>query len=593
MLDFITSLRSDKIGMNDRQLIDALIKKTLLSDELGQKLLVEAGQSGKSVEDIIYSRRLLDEVSVVKTKGEILSIPYRKVNPDEISDDTLKIMAGATAQTYGFIPLKRDAKILVAGMLRPNDVRAQETLRFIAKQNKVSLGVYIITPSDFEAVMRKYSPYSSEVEQAVRALNVEPGSGLSFVQRAISIEEGGNVSEEAPIIKIVASTLKSAVEEGASDIHIEPQRTRVRVRFRVDGILQEVISFPLEIHQPIISRVKILSNLKIDETRMPQDGRFRTVIFGRDIDFRVSTFPTPVGEKVAIRVLDPTIGLKGMQNLGLAGHSAELVAQAVKKPFGMILVTGPTGSGKTTTLYSLLQELNKPEVNVLSLEDPVEYFVEGLNQSQVHPEIGYDFASGLRQIVRQDPDVIMVGEIRDTETAKLAIHAALTGQIVLSTLHTNNAVGVIPRLIDMGAEPFLLPSALNLMVSQRLVRRLCDSCKAAEPASPEMTKIINNEIEKLTTDAKSQLKYKEPYKIYHAPGCKVCKGKGAVGRIGLFEVLAMSRELEEIISAGPTEGRIYDEAKRQGMTTLRQDGVLKALDGVVALEEILRETIAT
>jgi len=576
--------------MTDRQLIDALIKKTLLSDELGQKLLVEAQQSGRTVEEVIYNRHLVDEVSLAKIKGEILNIPYKKVNSEDISDEILKLVSPETAQTYGFIPLSRDAKMLVAGMLRPNDVRAQEALRFIAKQNKLSLGVYIVTPSDFELIIRRFSPYKSEVEQALRALNVKPGSGLTFAQRAISVEEGGTVSDEAPIIKIVASTLKSAVEEGASDIHIEPQKTRTRVRFRVDGTLQEVTSFPLEIHQPVISRIKILSNLKIDETRIPQDGRFRTVIFGRDIDFRVSTFPTPVGEKAAIRVLDPTVGLKGVSNLGLTDHAALLVSQATKKPYGMILVTGPTGSGKTTTLYALLRELNKEDVNVLSLEDPVEYFMEGVNQSQVHPEIGYDFASGLRQIVRQDPDIIMIGEIRDTETAKLAIHAALTGQVVLSTLHTNNAAGVVPRLIDMGVEPFILPSTLNLMVSQRLVRRLCEKCKTAESASSEITKIIKNELDKLSEEAKSKLKYKEPYKIYHAPGCSVCKGKGALGRVGLFEVFAMTRELEEIINSGPTEGKIRDEARRQNMVTLRQDGVLKALDGFVAIEEVLRET---
>lgn len=576
--------------MNDRQLIDALIKKTFLSLELGQKLAVEAEQFGKSVEDIIYTRRLLDDVSVAQTKSEILGIPYIKVNPDEIKDDILKLVSQETARTYGFIPLSRDDKMLVAGMLKPYDVRAQEALRFIAKQNKLSLGVYVITPSDFELVLRKYSPYRSEIDQAIKSLSIKPGSGLAFVQRAVSIEEGGNVSEEAPIIKIVASTLKSAVEEGASDIHIEPQRARVRVRFRIDGALQEVTSFPLEIHQPIISRIKILSNLKIDEIRMPQDGRFRTVIFGRDIDFRVSTFPTPVGEKVAVRVLDPTVGLKGLDNLGITGRSIELINQAVKKPYGMILVTGPTGSGKTTTLYSLLQELNKEDANVLSLEDPVEYFVEGLNQSQVHPEIGYDFASGLRQIVRQDPDVIMVGEIRDTETAQLAIHAALTGQVVLSTLHTNNAAGVIPRLIDMGIEPFLLPSTLNIIVSQRLIRRICEKCKTAAPASNEVNKIIKEELGKLSEAVFSELKYREPYEVYRAPGCKVCKGKGAVGRIALFEILAMTRELEEVINSGPVEGKIRDEAKRQGMTTLRQDGIIKALDGVVSIEEVLKET---
>jgi len=579
--------------MNDKQLIQALIKKTLLSDELGQKLILESQQTGKSIEEIIYARHLLDELSVVQTKSELLGIPYKKVDIEIIKEDLLKVVPGETAQTYGFVPLSKDAKMLVAGMLRPNDTRAQEALKFIAKENKLSLGVYLITPSDFELVLRKYSPYKSEVEQAIRSLNIKPGSGLSFSQKAVSIEQGGNISDEAPIIRIVASTLKSAVEENASDIHIEPQKTRVRIRFRIDGALQEMTSFPLEIHQPIISRIKILSNLKIDETRIPQDGRFRTVIFGRDIDFRISTFPTPVGEKAAIRVLDPTVGLKGISNLGLIGRSADMINEAIKKPFGMILVTGPTGSGKTTTLYALLQELNKPENNVLSLEDPVEYFVEGLNQSQVRPEIGYDFASGLRQIVRQDPDVIMVGEIRDTETAQLAIHAALTGQIVLSTLHTNNAVGVIPRLIDMGVEPFLLPSTLNLMLSQRLVRKLCDNCKVAEPASPELTAIIKKELDNLSPEAKVILKFKEPFKVYRAPGCKVCRGKGATGRVGIFEVIKMTRELENIINSNPTEGKLYDEAKRQGIVTLRQDGIIKSLEGIMALEEVLRETASS
>ena len=579
--------------MNDRQLIEALIKKTLLSEELGQKLILESGQTGKSVEDILYTRHLLDEISVAETKSQILGIPYKKIKPDEVTEKLIKIVPLETATTYGFVPLSRDDKMLVAGMVHPSDVRAQEALRFIAKQNKLSLGVYIITPTDFELVVRKYSPYKTEVEQAIRSLNIKPGSGLSFVQKIVSVDEGGSVSEEAPIIKIVASTLRSAIEEGASDIHIEPQRTRVRVRFRIDGALQEVTSFPLEIHQPIISRIKILSNLKIDEIRVPQDGRFRTVVFGRDIDFRVSTFPTPVGEKVAIRVLDPSVGLKGIGNLGLTGRAADLVEAAVKRPYGMILVTGPTGSGKTTTLYALLTQLNKEDVNVLSLEDPVEYFVEGLNQSQVHPEIGYDFVSGLRQIVRQDPDVIMVGEIRDTETAKLAVQAALTGQVVLSTLHTNNAVGVIPRLVDMGVEPFLLPSTLNVMLSQRLVRRLCDNCKKAETAPADIAKIIKGEIAGINPEDRARIKYQEPYKIYHAPGCAVCKNKGATGRIALFEVFNMTRELEAIINVSPVEGKIRDEAKRQGMLTMRQDGIIKALDGIVSMEEVIRESAAS
>ncbi len=576
--------------MDDKKLIEALIKKSLLLSDTGQKLLAEAAQVKRPVENLIYSGRLVDEASVAKVKSELLGIPYKTVEFDKIPDDILKLIPEETAQTYRVIPLSRDDKMLVVGMLNPSDVRAQEALRFIAKQNRMSLGVYVITPSDLELVLQRYRPYQSEIQSALQSLNIKPGSGLSDLQRIVQIEEGKSISEDAPIIKIVASTLGSAVEENSSDIHIEPQRSRLRIRFRTDGVLKEVTSLPLELAQPVISRVKILASLKIDENRIPQDGRFRTVVFGRDIDFRVSTFPTPVGEKVAIRVLDPTVGLKGVDNLGLVGHNSQLVDSSIKRPYGMILVTGPTGSGKTTTLYALLQVLNTESVNILSLEDPVEYFVDGLNQSQVRPDIGYDFASGLRQIVRQDPDVIMVGEIRDRETAKLAIEAALTGQIVLSTLHTNNAAGVIPRLIDMGAEPFLLPTALNLMISQRLVRRLCDSCKKEEEASADIQEIIRTELRKLPEEARKAVKYAEPYKVYHAPGCKVCKGKGAIGRIAIFEVMAMTRELESIISSGVEEGKLIDEGKRQGMITMRQDGILKALEGTVAIEEVLRES---
>lgn len=349
---------------------------------------------------------------------------------------------------------------------------------------------------------------------------------------------------------------------------------------------------PIELHQPIISRVKVLSNLKIDENRIPQDGRFRTVLFGRDIDYRVSTFPTPVGEKAAIRVLDPTVGLKGLEELGLVGRNYEVVKESIRKPYGMILLTGPTGSGKTTTLYAIMQILNKEGVNIVSLEDPVEYFIDGLNQSQVRPEIGYDFASGLRQILRQDPDVIMVGEIRDNETADLGIHAALTGHIVLSTLHTNNAVGVVPRLINMGVEQFLLPSSLNLMLAQRLVPRLCQKCKKSEKAPEKIQEILKKEIEELPQEIANKWKSSiGKFEVYHAPGCPACKGKGVSGRVALFEILKMTQSLEAIINANPTEHQILEESRRQGMISLRQDGVLKALEGLISMEEVLRETI--
>ncbi len=572
--------------IDDRTLLKNLVDGGFLTPDMADRLLQLAQSLGKKAEDLIYERRVVDDVEMAKIKGRLLNIPYLKVNPNQITPDSLKLIPEQTVVNYKVAPLAREKDMLVVGMVNPDDVKAQEALRFIAKQNKISLGVYVIAASDLELVQRKYSPLGAQIQAAVKSLNIKPGQGTGG-PRTVRLEEATAVTEDAPIIKIVSSTLKEAVSIGASDIHVEPQRDRLRVRFRVDGLLQEVSTLPLELQQPIVSRIKILSNLKIDETRVPQDGRFRTVLFGRDIDYRVSTFPTPAGEKVAIRVLDPKVGLKRLDELGLIGHNAELVQRAMAKPFGMILITGPTGSGKTTTLYALLQGLNKDEFNIVSLEDPVEYTIDGINQSQVRPEIGYDFASGLRQILRQDPDVIMVGEIRDEETAALGVHAALTGHIVLSTLHTNNAIGVIPRLIDMKVQTFLLPSSLNLMVAQRLVGMLCQNCKKAEAPSSDINDIIKKEVGKLRGEPPAG-----GYKIYHATGCSECKNRGAKGRIAIFEVLEMTSELADIISKEPTENKIGEEAKRQGMVTLRQDGLLKALDGLVSVEEVLRETSA-
>lgn len=554
-----------------------------MAPEQGEKLQSEAGATKKRVEDLIQERRLVDEVELAKVKSRLLNIPYTKADPAAVTPDLLQLISETTAFNYKVVPLSRDKNLLVVGMLHPEDLKAQEALRFAAKQNRVSLGIYLITPSDFEAVMRKYSPFSSQVEAAVKSLNIKAGTGLGGTKR-VRLEEATAVTEEAPVIKIVSSTLKEAVAGGASDIHIEPQRDRLRIRLRVDGVLTEISNLPLELHQPIISRVKILSNLKIDETRIPQDGRFRTELFDRDIDYRVSTFPTPAGEKAAIRVLDPRVGLKKLEELGLRGHNEELALRAIAKPFGMILISGPTGSGKTTTLYALMQKLNQDDVNIVTLEDPVEYTIDGVNQSQVRPEIGYDFATGLRQILRQDPDVMMVGEIRDNETAALAVHSALTGHIVLSTLHTNNAMGVIPRLLDMKVDGFLLPSSLNLMVSQRLVGRLCEKCKQETMPPPDVSDILQKELTKLRPG---------PYKIWRSPGCPACHQKGSLGRLAIFEALEMTPELADIINTGSTEAKIIEEAKRQGMVTLRQDGLLKAIEGLVSVEEVLRETTET
>ncbi len=576
--------------MDDKRLIKELVDAQLLSPEQGEALLRDAVNFARGVEEIIATKNIVSEKELAQAKSRVLGVPYAQVNLSTIDDDLLQLIPEETAKTYEVVPLHREGNTLIVGMVHPDNQKTQEVLRFVAKQNKVSMGAYIITPSDLSLVLRKYSPFENTFQSALRSLNIKPDVTKGVAgQRIVGLEDRGiGKSEDAPVIKIVASILKEAVNTGASDIHIEPQRKALRVRLRVDGVLQELSSMPIELHQPVLSRVKVMSDLKIDETRAPQDGRFRTNIFGREIDFRVSTFPTPTGEKVALRVLDPETGLKSLDALGLVGRNHEMLLSGIKKPYGMILITGPTGSGKTTTLYAIMQILNRVGVNIVSLEDPVEYTIDGINQSQVRPEIGYDFASGLRQILRQDPDVIMVGEIRDSETAELAVHAALTGHVVLSTLHTNNSLGVIPRLVDMKVQPFLLPSALNMMLAQRLVSQLCSNCAKPEAATADIAHIIEKELSQLPADVAK--KYAKPYQVYRAAGCPVCKGKGVVGRIAIYEMFQMSTPLADIIASGMSEVKILEEARRQGMITLRQDGILKALAGTVSIEDVIRET---
>ena len=570
--------------MTDDQLLDQIQKQGLLPAPTVARLRRDILVNNESAEAIIQRERLIPDVKIAELKSSLTNVPYQKIDAAAIDAKLLGFIPEETVRTYGVAPISLADNLFIVGMLHPDNTKAQDAVKFIARQNHVNLGVYLISYGDWEAVIRRYSPYRSEIAKAVQSLNVKEGSSNQLAIDLAAVK--GN--EDAPVIKIVADTLKEAVFSRASDVHIEPEEKSLRIRFRIDGDLRQVASLPAELAQPIISRVKVISSLKIDETRIPQDGRFRSRLLDKDVDFRVSTFPTPMGEKVAIRVLDPTTGLKNFDSLQFRYKILEAVKAGLEKPFGMILLTGPTGSGKTTTLYSFLQELNKESVNIVSLEDPVEYFVSGVNQSQVRPEIGYDFASGLREILRQDPDVIMVGEIRDNETAGLAVQAALTGHIVLSTLHTNNAAGVVPRLIDMKVEPFLLPVAMNLMISQRLIGVLCPNCKAQEEASAPMQEIIARALADLPEEVTAS--YAKPYKIWRAPGCTVCKGKGIQGRAAIFEVLRMTPQLEEIIVSGSTIQKIGQEAKRQGMITLRQDGIIKVLEGLLPLEEVLRET---
>ena len=568
-------------------LIQQLIRKKILTKKEGIGLRAEMRKSGKTQEEVILAARIIDEPSLFQIKSEILKVPLKKSLPEEISQEILSVIPRESAEYYKMVPLKirKEERVLEVGMVYPENTLAQEALKFLARQQKLHPEIFLITLTDFKKVLEKYRAPKREMEKALEKLEKE----IKIVpEKRIERREFERMAEEAPIIKIVAVILRQAVEGRASDIHIEPTRENLRVRYRLDGVLHSSLLLPLKIHPAIVSRIKILSGLRIDETRIPQDGRFTATVGEKRIDFRVSTFPTTLGEKVAIRVLDPEEGLKSLDELGLRDQNLKWIKEAIKKPYGMILVTGPSGCGKTTTLYALMRILNREEVNIVTLEDPVEYFIPGVNQSQVNPEINYTFARGLRQILRQDPDIIMVGEIRDAETVALAIHAALTGHLVLSTLHTTNALAVIPRLIDMGVEPFLIPPTLNLAISQRLVRVLCPFCKKKIKATSEEKKYILEKIKNLPQNLKNKLKIESPLYIFKPKGCKKCNFKGYSGRTGVFEVIKMTDELAKIVTQHPTEGEIFKEARRQGMISMEEDGVLKVLEGQTSLEEVMR-----
>lgn len=550
-----------------------------------------AQRSGKSLEQILINRNILTLQKLAQAKAEIFGLEYTDFKGRKVLPEILKQIPEEAASFYKFVPFGKSGNLLEVGMVNPDDLKAQEALRFLASQQGIKTKIYVISQVDFESVIKDYRSLRGEVEHALKELEkelkLEPDT-----QKEIH-KEARRIAAEAPITKIVAVIVRHATEGRASDIHIEPIEDRIRVRFRVDGLLYTGLFLPHEIQSAVVTRIKILCHMRIDETRVPQDGRFSTVISDRRIDFRVSTLPTSSGEKVVMRILDPKMGALSFNDLGITGKNLKTLELAIEQPFGLILTTGPTGSGKTTTQYSMLNAINEEAVNIISLEDPVEYYMEGINQSQVRPEIGYTFATGLRHVLRQDPDIIMVGEIRDEETAALAIHAALTGHLVLSTLHTNDAIGVVPRLIDMGVQPFLLPSTLLLAIGQRLVRRLCPKClQKVQPAGP-IKKVIEQEIieiEQRLKDDKTMpaVLNQTPAMVYTAAGCKYCANKGSRGRIAIFEILKMTDELERIIIEKPLESAIQQEAKRQGMLTMRQDGILKALEGLVSVEEVFK-----
>ena len=567
-------------------LFQELVRAKVITPEQGISTEALAKKEKKDLGQILIEQGIISDDNLATFKSKLYRLPLIRFDDIEISHEALKEISENVVNFYKITPFGKEGSILRVGIMNPEDVEALEALKFVAADKGLTLERYVITYKDFNTIIRNYRTLSGEVGKALESLNEEfdkkivvtPGQGLE------------EITAEAPVTKIVAVIIRHAVDSRASDIHIEPFEDRVRVRFRVDGILVTALTLPKNLDSAIVTRIKILSDLKIDETRLAQDGRFSTHLNDRKIDFRVSTFPTKNGEKVVMRILDPLSGSIDLPDLGLDGRNLEVIVRAMAKPFGAILITGPTGSGKSTTLAGMLKRINTDDLNIVTLEDPIEYYVDGVNQSQIHEEIGYTFASGLRHILRQDPDVIMVGEIRDRETASLATQAALTGHIVLSTLHTNDAVGVVPRLIDMGVEKYLLPSTLNVAAAQRLLRRLCADCKLKIRTNPAETAIIENALKDMPTSYQKEFLSKDGYEIYKPNlenPCKQCGGKAFKGRLGIFEMLEMTPEFEKIILTNISEADMRAEAKRQEMITMFQDGILKVLKGIVSLEELL------
>ncbi len=531
-----------------------------------------------------------------KTSGDALSVvdDVAKLEkaPKKIDNDVINIIPEEVAKKYKIASFEKVGNLVKIAIVDSRDIGALNALRFVAEKENVELEVYLTGQSVFEEILKSYGGSAEILKEAVESFHENVVLG-DEKKNPNENEKRNEILKDAPVTKLVQVIISHAVEGRASDIHIEPMDKDYRVRFRVDGTLHINLIIPKEIGPAVISRIKILANLQIDEKRKPQDGRFKMVNNGKEIDFRVSTLPVISGEKVVMRILDKDQGLAKIESLGLMGTALEDVEKAIKETYGMILFTGPTGSGKSTSLYSLLKILNEEERNIITLEDPIEYNIEGLNQSQIKPEIGYTFASGLRTILRQDPNVIMVGEIRDSETAELAVHAALTGHLMFSTLHTNTAPGAIPRLIDMGIEPFLLSSSLRIVVAQRLVRQACPSCKEEksipesikEAIKKELKKISPNELKKYNIDPQ-----KEP-KFFYGKGCDTCNGTGIKGRLAIYEAMLINDDIRAIITEkGGSEDLLEKERDKLGILTMRQDGILKVILGLTTMEEVDRVT---
>jgi len=554
----------------------------------------QVGNSSSTGGSVVKTKsNLLKNEELVKEKAKELGVFYLAEVPKNIPTDVINIIPEEAAKRYKIIPFEFSKKILKVAVIDPKDIDVANTIRFIAEEKDISVEEYLVSEETFLELLKFYSGTNEFIKEAFDSLKEKGKGEVSKKELEEKQRREMESLKDAPIAKLVEVLVSHAIEGKASDIHIEPMDRNYRVRFRVDGVLHVSLLLPKEVGPVVISRIKILSNLKIEEKRKPQDGRFRTISNDKEIDFRVSTLPVLDGEKVVLRILDKDGGVGEIESLGLLGLAQENMRSAIKETYGMILFTGPTGSGKSTTSYALLKILNQEERNIITLEDPVEYFIEGINQSQIKPEIGYTFASGLRTVLRQDPNVILVGEIRDKETAELAVHAALTGHLLFSTLHTNTAAGAVPRLIDMGIEPFLLASSLRIVVAQRLLRRICGKCRTEISVPDAVKEKILSEIANVseTEFQKYGLNLKDSVKFYHGKGCPECNGTGLKGRVAIYEVIPITEKIKNImIEKRGNEALINEERKANGILTIKQDGILKILMGLTTIEEVERVT---
>ena len=581
------------MSINTATLEKIVVDSGLITAKNFDDLLANSKKKGVSIEQALLDAGVLDQNRLLEIKGNLLGVSVVDIKHQKISKEVLSLIPEPIARKHNVIAFSKEDNKLHLAMTDPDDL---QIIEFIKKTTGLQVSPFLTTKENIDFGL---SLYHSNIEEEFKKIM----GGESLETQTLGVAAGPNaneklaaIAEQVPVVRIVDTLLEYAVYEKASDIHIEPQDNKVVARYRIDGILHDVMSLPKVILPAVVARIKVLSNLKIDEHRLPQDGRFKKDIGGSTVAFRVSTIPVFDGEKVVMRLLEEGIKALSLQDLGVSGRALDIVMRNIKKPHGTILVTGPTGSGKSTTLYSVLTMLNSRDVNISTIEDPVEYRIPGINQMQVLPKIGLTFAIGLRALLRQDPNIIMIGEIRDRETAEEAVHAAMTGHLVLSTLHTNSASGALPRLLDMGVEPFLIASTVNVIVAQRLVRKLCKNCMVSynltDEQIRELSKQFNlDELLKIMIREGIVLEKVKSIKeilFFKGQGCEKCSSTGYKSRQGIYEVVEVSEKIGQLIMKRASAGDIQTQAVNEGSVLLWQDGFVKAHLGVTSIEEILR-----